>query len=293
MVVAVLKSQSYGHIPVLKSIYGQYFTSVIFCVSLDVPPISEFQFIVVPLKHGLLAYECLATASRRFTDHKGYLFIKDDTFLNLWKIADLDRTRIWSTWENHGSQVMFTLSRDQWIWWFTPWGLGACQNAFKELIHLNVLHKRQDKEETTNLQIWDVENSLNALLWNGRGYYRCYRSSTNVFYVPKSLSSVFGRLSSIFQKHQVFIEIAVPTMVRLLQLEDKVIALEGTDIGTIYGEEKAHKNTSYFWKHFNYNATYTRPVSFESSTGHLRNTDILNFIINELERTNECHRGFF
>lgn len=278
----------------LKSIYGQYFSNIVFCISPDAPPVPDSRFIAAPLKHGLLAYECLAIASRSFLNQKGYLFTKDDTILNLWKVADFDRTRIWSDWKNHGAQIMFTLSRDQWIWWFTPWGLNACQDAFKELISLNDLYKREARETTTNLQEWDVENSLNALLWNGRGFYRCYRSDVNVFYVPKSFSFVFERLSSIFQKHQVFMDIAVPTILRLIQLQEKIIELCGTDIGKIYGEEKANKNANYFWKHFSYNASYTKPVLFTSpSSENSVNADILNFIMRELERTNDCRSGFF
>ena len=288
LVAAVLKSDSYAQIPLLKSIYGQYFSNIIFCGSFDPPSDANYNLIVIPLKHGLLAYECLAAAARRFLRFKGYLLTKDDTFLNLWKIAELDRTRIWTDSANLGDQRMFSMLRDQWIWWSTPWGLPACENAYKDLVHLNELHKLQTREKVNNPLTWDVENSLNALLWNGRGSYHCFRSSTNVIYIPRTFSFVFERLSSVFYKHQVFMDIAVPTIVRMLQLEGKIVRLQGTDIGRIYGDERAQENLKYFWKHFDYNATYIRPVAFDNLGQDLTKRDILHSLTNELQRANNC-----
>ena len=218
--------------PTLKSRYWSRYTGSTFPTSFSAVLLIHLRtriitWIVIPLKHGLLAYECLAAAARRFLRFKGYLLTKDDTFLNLWKIAELDRTRIWTNSANLGDQRMFSMVRDQWIWWSTPWGLPACENAYKDLVHLNELHKLQTREKVNNPLTWDVENSLNALLWNGRGSYHCFRSSTNVIYIPRTFSFVFERLSSVFYKHQVFMDIAVPTIVRMLQLEGKIVRLQG------------------------------------------------------------------
>ena len=55
---------------------------------------------------------------------------------------------------------------------FSPHG----EEAYKDLIYLNDAYKRsiidsQGLEES----LWDVKNSLNALLWNGRGFNMCLR----------------------------------------------------------------------------------------------------------------------
>ena len=49
------------------------------------------------------------------------------------------------------------------------------KEAYKDLIYLNDAYKRakidsQGQEES----LWDMENSLNALLWNGRGLNMCF-----------------------------------------------------------------------------------------------------------------------
>ena len=50
------------------------------------------------------------------------------------------------------------------------------EEAFKDLIYLNDAYKRatidsQGQEES----LWDMEYSLNTLLWNGRGLNMCFR----------------------------------------------------------------------------------------------------------------------
>ena len=50
------------------------------------------------------------------------------------------------------------------------------EEAFKDLIYLNDAYKRaiidsQGQEES----LWDMEYSLNTLLWNGRGLNICFR----------------------------------------------------------------------------------------------------------------------
>ena len=49
------------------------------------------------------------------------------------------------------------------------------KEAYKYLIYLNDAYKRaiianQGQEESS----WDLENSLNALMWNGRGLNMCF-----------------------------------------------------------------------------------------------------------------------
>ena len=50
------------------------------------------------------------------------------------------------------------------------------EEAYKDLIYLNDAYKRaiidtQGQEESS----WDMENSSNTLLWNGRGLNMCFR----------------------------------------------------------------------------------------------------------------------
>lgn len=251
----------YDSIPYLARLYRDRFPNIVYCGPGKPLKEGEYKIIVVPMLRGVTAYECLSTAVRTRQQFKGYLFIKNDVFLNFWNVANFNRSRIWQSSEQLGNQVMFQQPHDSWIWWYTPWGLKACEEAYKDLIYLNDEYKRaiidsKGQEESS----WDVENSLNALLWNGRGLNMCYRGSSNLFYIPSKDAIAFEKLSAVFQKHQVYAEIAVPTIIKMLDLSEKAEQLTGVDIGLLYGEERAQKDDNLFWRHFSPNISYIRPI---------------------------------
>jgi len=251
----------YDSIPYLEKLYSHRFPNIVYCGPVKAPKEGQYKLIVVSMLHGVTAYECLSAAARILPQFTGYLFMRNDLFLNIWSIANLNRSRIWQSSERLGNQVMFQQLRDSWIWWYTPWGLKACEEAYKELIYLNDAYERaiidsKGQEESW----WDVENSLNALLWNGRGLNMCYKGFSSLFYIPSKHAVTFGKLSALFQKHQVYMEIAVPTMIKMLELSEKTEQVTGVDIGALYGEERALKDDSLFWRHFSPNISYIRPV---------------------------------
>ncbi|XP_078380613.1 uncharacterized protein LOC144663518 [Oculina patagonica] len=251
----------YDSIPYLEQLYRNRFPNIVYCGPAKPSKESEYKIIVVSMLRGVTAYECLSTAMRTQPQFTGYLFIRNDLFLNFWNIAIFNRSRIWESSEQLGKQVMFQQPRESWIWWYTPWGLKACEEAYKELIYLNDAYKRaiidsKGQHESS----WDVENSLNALLWNGRGLNMCYRGFSNVFYIPSEHAVAFEKLSAVFQKHQVYMEIAVPTIIKMLDLSEKSVQLTGVDVGSLYGEERAQKDDSLFWRHFSPNTSYIRPI---------------------------------
>jgi len=49
------------------------------------------------------------------------------------------------------------------------------EEAYKDLIYLNDAYKRAIIDSQGQESFWDVEDSLNALLWNGRGLNMCFR----------------------------------------------------------------------------------------------------------------------
>lgn len=251
----------YDSIPLLERLYRHRFPHIVYCGPTKPLEDPKYKMIVIPMLHGVTAYECLSTAIRTQPQFTGYLFIRNDLFLNFWTISNFNRSRIWESSDQLGNQVMFEQPRDSWIWWYTPWGLKACEEAYKDLIYLNEGQKRaiidsNGQEESS----WDVENTLNALLWNGRGLNMCYRGFSNLFYIPSEQAMAFEKLSAVFQKHQVYMEIAVPTMIKMLDLTDKSERLSGVDIGFIYGEERAQNDDSLFWRYISRNISYIRPV---------------------------------
>ena len=277
----------YDTIPYLEKLYTYYFPNIVYCGPAGSPEKREYNIISVDMLHGVTAYECVGTAIRSHPGFKGYLFMRNDLFLNYRSIANLSRSRIWESPEQLGSQAMFEQPRESWIWWYTPWGLKACEQAYKEIIYLNDAYKRAIIDTKEQESSWDVENSMNALLWNGRGVNMCYHSFSNLFYIPTEHASAFEKLSVIFQKHQVYMEIAVPTIIRMLDLSEKTEQLSGVDLGWLYGEERAQNDDNLLKRHLTSNFSYIRPVVLtrKYSEGS-RTTGLVEALLNRLNRDN-------
>ena len=291
LLVITFVDPSYKTIPQLERLYRKHFPKILYCGPSEPSEELGHDVIVVPMHHGVLAYECLGRAIRTYPSYKGYLFIRDDLYLNYWKIAGLNRTKIWeSTKLQSGNQAMFAQTRESWIWWFTPWGLKACERAYKELIFMNGAYKREAIDKGHKGAVpWDVENSLNALLWNGKGTYKCYRGYSKLFYIPASYATAFEQMSLVFQKNQVYMEIAVPTMIRMLELKEKDISITGVDITSLYGEQRAMTDPSLFWRHYDSQAVFVRPLILKSSSeADTSDSGPLDIMLSRLDRKPDC-----
>ena len=275
----------YDSIPYLEQLYRNHFPNIVYCVPAKPAEKLEYPVVVVEMLHGVTVYECLSTAIRTKPGFAGYLFMRNDLFLNFWSIAKLNRSRIWESAGQLGNQVMFQQPRETWIWWYTPWGLNACEQAYKDVIYLNDVYKRAIIDNKEQKISWDVENSLNALLWNGRGENKCYRAFSNLFYIPSKHAGAFEKLSAVFQKHQVYMEIAVPTIIRMLDLIEKVEQLPGINLGSLYGEERAQNDDRLLWRHLSTNVSYIRPVVLRHKfASDKRTPGIIELLLNRLNR---------
>lgn len=251
----------------LEDLYKNNFPNILFCGSNSPETGSKSKILTYDIQHGITAYACLAGAIKDYPKHKGYLFIKSDLFVNYWTIAELDPHRIWQT-RILGNQAIFEQSREQWIWWYTAWGLKACEKAYKKMVYLNSVDKLESRDDQHKEESnWDIENSLNALLWNGHGRYHCYHGDANIFYIPAKYAVAFERMARIFEEFGVFSEIAVSTIIKMLELQEKNIFLEGVDLGKIYGEERAAWDSALFMDSLNSSRAYVRPL-FAKDSGY-------------------------
>lgn len=277
----------YDSIPYLEKLYRHHFPNIMYCGPGESLDKREYNIVVVDMLHGVTVYECLSTAMRTHPGFTGYLFMRNDVLLNFRKIASFNKSRLWESSEQLGSQVMFQQPRETWIWWYTPWGLKACEQAYKDIIYLSDVYKRAIIDNKEQESSWDVENSLNALLWNGHGVNMCYRSFSNPFYIPSVHAAAFEKLTDVFQKQQVYIEIAVPTIIRMLDLSEKAEQLSGINLGSLYGEERAKNDDNLFWRHLTPNISYIRPVVLRRKySAESRTTGLIEALLNRLNRFN-------
>ena len=92
------------------------------------------------------------------------------------------------------------------------------------------------------------------------GMYRVNGNLAYIYYIPKRISKEFAELADLFAKHQVFLEIAVPTIVKCLVGETEKEKLPGLAVW-----EGSRKTP---WKHFTetnmMNYTFLHPTKWRT-----------------------------
>ena len=108
-----------------------------------------------------------------------------------------------------------------WYWWDTPYGLSSCGNALHEISRsLMYQHHYKRLIESKN-----NSNYGNKFFFKYFNNYPCFAQCSDIFYKPVNLAKDFMELSSIFKKANAFLEIAIPTITRLLATD--IVNLNG------------------------------------------------------------------
>jgi hypothetical protein len=116
----------------------------------------------------------------------GLFYTSDDNILNVHLLKDLNIENIIYPWENLYNLCHF--KNDKWTWWFTPNGWDAIHSLEKDLEYKKFNITKYAK------QIADF------------------------FYLPKKyLTPYLFELFHLFSKHQVWLEIAIPTIIFNIQ----------------------------------------------------------------------------
>jgi len=233
LLVIVYNYPFYDSIPDLVALYKPAFPHLLFCGPPD--NTASPDILTVDIIKGFLGYECLAKAIREHPGFKGYFYISDDVILKYWYFADnFDRAKFWDSYITTTSPANGPAS-SAWYWWNTPYGLSNCRRALEDVA------KMTSKEEKLN-----GEQLLNTLVNNGNGIRLCFRGRSDVLYVPQKHAAAFSILSETFYKQKVFLEIAVPTIYRLLERNENIRRLPGYYIPGKVGDPRV-TDSRYFW----------------------------------------------
>lgn len=147
----------------------------------------------------------------RYPNFKGYLYMNDDTLLNWWTFLNLDKDKIWLSSNISTTEQAFLMGRrpvplGPWLGWKDS--AIPCEQSYKEILQM---YKNSRYINTTRLK--------RTHLSNGNGKLYCFNSWADLFYIPKRLSDEYQRISSVFFKNRVFLEIAVATISSFLDLK--------------------------------------------------------------------------
>ena len=104
----------------------------------------------------------------------------------------------------------------KWQWWNSTYGLKNCKRACEDVANMTL-----EKENVNGVQL------LNTLLKNSKGTLKCFRGRSDVLYIPQKHAMTFSILSTMFYRRKVFLEIAVPTINRLVERNENIGRLPG------------------------------------------------------------------
>ena len=272
----------YESLPVLFSMYSKAFPNIYICGPSDAVnstkdtagyPVNRF-----PIHKGYFAYECVSEAAARYKNYSGYLVLMDDVLLNWWTLGDLDFTRLWE-----GPKEPIQIGRfsppSTWYWWRSRWGKKNCQRAFNEISQFY-----KDSPDIAML----AKEMLSTLRQNGKGVNRCFRGRSDIFYVPRKHITRFSLLASIFRKHEVFLEIAVPTIFRLLDKVDNFEELRGYYLPGRVGEEPV-ADGRYFWTMYNEELNFLHPLKLHYGANSTMSLAIIeNWFLAKVGQISNC-----
>ncbi|RUS84467.1 hypothetical protein EGW08_007763 [Elysia chlorotica] len=221
-----------AHIPTLEYIYGRHFRHVLYCAESTMDfqklyasrfPANPVNFMEIPHRAGYWSYDCMAAAIRTGYQVAGYLQISDDVILNVWNLHGLPRGMPWFQANLRVAHIDRKVVPDLWVnkgWW--PWMLFCGQPAAVRVYErLRVLRAMPGIGErvTTFLQNLHTVTDCDRCL--------TYEAS-DIFYVPAKIASDFTFFSDIFSQTQVFLEIAIPTILTGLAKDTGIYRMRGS-----------------------------------------------------------------
>ncbi|XP_078384465.1 uncharacterized protein LOC144666900 isoform X3 [Oculina patagonica] len=222
----------YDSIPHLVALYKPAFPNLLFCgppgatAQPDIPTVDKIK--------DFLGYECLGRAIREHPGYAGYFFISDDVILKYWNFPDFDRNKFWESYHPTTSPASGPASSD-WYWYNAQYGLSNCRRALEDVAKMFLAEKKLNGTQF-----------LDSLLKNGNEKLLCFGGRWDVLYVPQRHATAFSILSETFYKQQVFLEIAVPTIYRLLERNQNIALLPGYFIPGNVGDP-AVSDSRFFW----------------------------------------------
>lgn len=236
LLVVVYNYPYYDSIPHLTHFYRPMFPRIIFC---GPPGNVSHHVTTIDVHRGILGYECLGKTIREHPGYKGYFYINDDVILNYWNLGEFNTTTIWESPSLFSSANMTGQTPEDWYWWVSPYGLIKCRQACEEVAAIG-----HNSTSTHAFLRWP----LAFLYLNSNNSLKCFSGRSDIFYIPQKHARTFSRISSIFYEHKVFLEIAVPTILRLLDLESNINRLPGYYIpGDVRKKDLRVTDSRFFW----------------------------------------------
>jgi hypothetical protein len=200
--------------------------------------------------------------------------------VNWWTFYKLDKEKFWL-----GGKILVNNAHimghrpilTNWPWWSRKTkSAKACEDSYLEIT------QKYRSNEYINITELVERHRVNS-----EGGKRCLKTWSDLFYVPKRLSDQFQRISFVFHKNRVFLEVAVPTIMSFLDLRSSWEDHYGLYLPTLYGYIN-FADGKLVWKNYNYDIKFIHPVKFHGDVAKTNREKLRNDIIPYSKRFTKC-----
>lgn len=269
--VIIYNHPHYDSVSLLRQFYEPVFPNIYVCGSKSNESFPNITY--VDINRGIFGYECLSHIIRRYYGYDGYFYINDDVILNYWNLvhSKFDRDHIWESNNQFGTVSLENEIPENWYWWVSPYGFQNCRKAVDKV-----------KQWSEKFKVY--HNLYNTYMQNGNETKYARNGRSDILYLPRHHALHFQELSRIFFQENVFLEIALPTILRFLAPSHDIRTLKGHYIpGDVRKNDPRVVDSRYFWVKYlqNPNFWFIHPFKLQHRKNKNRelNIELLKHIL--------------
>ena len=234
--------------------YGRFFPNMVFCGP-ALPDPTKFPdlytdnqlnrpFITFHNKegypNGTLSYVCAAKALQLDYNITGTLLFADDLLLNVNNIAHLNKSKIWIANELNQHKASFDgnkMTKTGWYWWkrFLLPSMGIINGRLSN-------HPITPTEKRCYDTLYDTYHVKLTI----------FAGFSDLLYIPRRFASDFAELFTLFSEYDMWLEVAVPTVVQCLSGKHDWERLKSRHVHNLSFIPKRYNMTLMKSKHFDH-----------------------------------------
>ncbi|KAK0040101.1 glycosyltransferase STELLO2, partial [Biomphalaria pfeifferi] len=227
LVIVFNKPGFYSNVRYLDALYRDIFPNIIYCGDNAAQFIEQtknfgkqFSFIEEPLDNGIVGYICAVRAIEMNFNVKGFLIMGDDVLFKHWTFLNITKDHFWTTFEGVHNYINISEPKHWWSWWNMNIGKPAFYKTLEDF------KSNQSVPEYINNTSFFLDS-----VWNFTGQ-RCVIevSLSDLYYIPYVKRLQASWYLTKFYKNHLFLEIAVPTIVRGLETKEDMVPINGSSI---------------------------------------------------------------
>ncbi|XP_059158102.1 uncharacterized protein LOC131942311 [Physella acuta] len=240
LLIIVFNNPYYGNVKYLDAIHSPVFTNILYCGE-NITKFQDetkdmnqtFSFIEAEVVDGFDGYICAIRAMQMGYSVSGYLFTSDDLLFKPWAMLELNKSSAGVTYE---SRTIF-LNISEPVNTYFRWGEKIGRTAYlKTLSDISIVPRIPDG-------VRSLEEFQKTLLTHTNSKDLVVGDISDLYYIPQKMRAAAVWYLSMFYKNHVFLELAVPCVLRGLETKQSLNLFGGK---SYYGDERERVFSTYY-----------------------------------------------